>query len=49
MILSRHGPVNTATPVQKVEASTIGGIISVGTVVGLMRTFIAPSASPAHC
>lgn len=37
MIMSRHGPVNNATPGQKLEASSLGGAISGGTVVGLMR------------
>lgn len=39
MILSRHGPVDTATSGQKLEASSLAGAISGGSVIGLMRTF----------
>lgn len=46
MILSRHGPVDNATPGQKIEASLLGGAISGSTVVGLMRKVTDSSALP---
>lgn len=46
MILSRHGPVNTTTPLQKLEASSLGGAISGGTVMGLIRMFSGPFSIP---